>query len=670
MKRIFVLISNVLASFFLVWVITLWSDSYVSYFYPNVSVFDSSRATDFQRVSEAMKKLAIETDSLIAIQHQEPGPDGMPIFTYSTFGKGKLPEGLSKKTMVESQNNSVESNYFIFRGDLDGERLIEKLSELGLKNLHLSSPSNVKILASVFGYGFQAIGMLIFFLTFASLSLISQIRMLRSAGIRLISGENRWSIFMSPLKKDVTNSLIGVTVSLVLAVLLKCVIGFPTIGFYTIATGLIVYNLVLLIISLFFASLFSVGIHKVHLMQIIKGQLPVRGIICLILLGQLLAIVIVSIGISRTFIYSQAWQQQAMGHEAWSREKSLVALSVGRSGITPGFGEDSVEKQKTWFKMIDQAISEKRAILSRHYLAEQGLQQGPSASSITPSKFHQNYKPQGNVLMVTPNYFEHQKITLESIVKEKMSHLRTGEFILLLPEHLKSEKRQYKKIFEENITNLMSSQDRHQDMVATVSYLETKHNRFIYNTTPISYQQFLRDPIIIVLTPESTGTQSYSFWEQSLQSYFFFENLSYAQKLVKEHGLEKWVGEFQTGYNNHQALLNKIKREVIAMVVEAILGVLTSLLMFHIMNKLYFEEFRRDIFIKRIGGLRFLEIHRNYLLSQLLVFLLGFFTSVFLATDIIVALLVLFLFISVSVLQLTIQMQKENKISMLILKGA
>ena len=57
----------------------------------------------------------------------------------------------------------------------------------------------------------------------------------------------------------------------------------------------------------------------------------------------------------------------------------------------------------------------------------------------------------------------------------------------------------------------MSSQDERQQMTATVGYLESGQDRLVYNTTPISYQQFLKDPIIIVITPQSTGPQSILF---------------------------------------------------------------------------------------------------------------------------------------------------------------
>ncbi|HGZ8088527.1 TPA: SepM family pheromone-processing serine protease [Streptococcus pneumoniae] len=145
--------------------------------------------------------------------------------------------------------------------------------------------------------------------------------------------------------------------------------------------------------------------------------------------------------------------------------------------------------------------------------------------------------------------------------------------------------------------------------------------------------------------------------------------LSDAQELIQRQGIENWVSEMQTGYHNYITLLDNIQRERWVMLAGAVLGIATSILLFNTMNRLYFEEFRRAIFIKRIAGLRFLEIHRTYLFAQLGVFLLGFVASVFLQVEIGVAFLVLLLFTGLSLLQLHVQMQKENKMSMLVLKG-
>ena len=670
MKKLFILISNLLASLFFVWVFTIWTDTYVSHYYPNVVVRDSSPETTFQHVATRLEKLAEETDSFIAIQHQDPNSEGTTVFSYTTFGDGKLPDGLQEKNLEDAQSSSVETNYFVFDGNLDIHLLREELSQLGLTNMHLTIPSKLSTLMAIFSNGFQLISLLIFILTFGALTLISQISQLRSSGIRLISGEKRWSIFLRPVGEDLKGIAVGFSLAGVLAILMQKILSLPTQSLMTIGEGLLSYNLILLSISLFFAQLFAVGIKKIHLMQIIKGQVPVRGIISLILIGQLLAIIIVTLGIGSSLKYSQAWQQHRIGQEAWSQERQLITLSISREGTSPGFDEQAQRKLRTWYQLMDLAVSEQKAFLSRHQLIDRTLQNGMASSkNLTTSTEWHDYSPNGNVLIVTPQYLERQNIPVDTTIEQKMNHLDVGEFVLLLPEHLRSEEEHYKSVFEDDLTSRMSSRDERQQMTATVGYLESGHDRFVYNTTPISYQQFLKDPIIIVITPQSTGPQSIVFWVDAVQNYVLFNQLSDAQELIQRQGIENWVSEMQTGYHNYITLSDNIQRERWVMLAGAVLGIATSILLFNTMNRLYFEEFRRAIFIKRIAGLRFLEIHRTYLFAQLGVFLLGFVASVFLMVEIVVAFLVSLLFTGLSLLQLHVQMQKENKMSMLVLKG-
>ena len=670
MKKLFILISNLLASLFFVWVFTIWTDTYVSHYYPNVVVRDSSPETTFQHVATRLEKLAEETDSFIAIQHQDTNSEGTPVFSYTTFGNGKLPDGLQEKNLEDAQSSSVETNYFVFDGNLDIHLLREELSQLGLTNMHLIIPSKLSTLMAIFSNGFQLISLLIFILTFGALTLISQISQLRSSGIRLISGEKRWSIFLRPVGEDLKGIAVGFSLAGVLAILMQKILSLPTQSLMTIGEGLLSYNLILLSISLFFAQLFAVGIKKIHLMQIIKGQVPVRGIISLILIGQLLAIIIVTLGIGSSLKYSQAWQQHRIGQEAWSQERQLITLSISREGTSPGFAEQAQRKLRTWYQLMDLAVSEQKAFLSRHQLIDRTLQNGMASSkNLTTSTEWHDYSPNGNVLIVTPQYLERQNIPVDTTIEQKMNHLDVGEFVLLLPEHLRSEEEHYKSVFEDDLTSRMSSRDERQQMTATVGYLESGQDRFVYNTTPISYQQFLKDPIIIVITPQSTGPQSIVFWVDAVQNYVLFNQLSDAQELIQRQGIENWVSEMQTGYHNYITLSDNIQRERWVMLAGAVLGIATSILLFNTMNRLYFEEFRRAIFIKRIAGLRFLEIHRTYLFAQLGVFLLGFVASVFLQVEIVVAFLVLLLFTGLSLLQLHVQMQKENKMSMLVLKG-
>ncbi|NYS33262.1 bacteriocin-associated protein [Streptococcus danieliae] len=519
MKKVFIVISNVLLSLFFVWVLTIWSDTYISYYHPNIAVFDSSPETNFQQVAEALDRLAYQTDSLIAIQSQDPNSEGKPVFSYMTFGRGELPSELLEKTYKEGENLSLETNYFIFEGDLDLQRLKKELSQFGLTNMYLSSPSQFSTLVLVVSNGFQLIGLLIFLLTFASLTLISQIGYLKTSGIRLISGERRWSIFLRPLVQDLKSIGVGLAVGGILTFILKFVFSLPSISLMTIVVGLIVYNLLLLLIDLFFAQLFAVGVKKVHLMQMIKGEIPVRGVISLILMGQLLAIIIISVGMGSGLNYSKAWEQQKQGQEAWIQEKDLISLSISREGIdVGGNNEDMQRKQEIWYQLVSQAVSEQKALLARHQLVDRVMQNGINSSkNLSLSTDWQDYGPSGNVLFVTPQYLKHQNISVDVAIDEKLQHLDIGEFVLLLPDFLRSEEGHYKSVFEEDVTNRMASKDSRQEMEATVGYLESGKDRFVYNSTPISYQQFLKDPIIVVVTPESTGEQSVLFWSDAIQ---------------------------------------------------------------------------------------------------------------------------------------------------------
>lgn len=268
---------------------------------------------------------------------------------------------------------------------------------------------------AIFSNGFQLISLLIFILTFVALTLISQISQLRSSGIRLISGEKRWSIFLRPVGEDLKGIAVGFSLAGLLAILMQKILSLPTQSLMTIGEGLLSYNLILLSISLFFAQLFAVGIKKIHLMQIIKGQVPVRGIISLILIGQLLAIIIVTLGIGSSLKYSQAWQQHRIGQEAWSQERQLITLSISPEGTSPGFDEQAQRKLRTWYQLMDLAVSEQKAFLSRHQLIDRTLQNGMASSKnfITSTEWH-DYNPNGNVLIVTPQYLERQNIPVDT----------------------------------------------------------------------------------------------------------------------------------------------------------------------------------------------------------------------------------------------------------------
>lgn len=96
---------------------------------PHISTHNASAQASYNHISQRLTQLAEETDSLVAMQHQQPDQNGKPVFTYTIFGKGELPEGLIEKKIDQSSHISVETNYFIFDGNLKIERLSTELNQ-------------------------------------------------------------------------------------------------------------------------------------------------------------------------------------------------------------------------------------------------------------------------------------------------------------------------------------------------------------------------------------------------------------------------------------------------------------------------------------------------------------------------------------------------------------
>ena len=73
----------------------------------------------------------------------------------------------------------------------------------------------------------------------------------------------------------------------------------------------------------------------------------------------------------------------------------------------------------------------------------------------------------------------------------------------------------------------------------------------------------------------------------------------------------------------YQQMAQNIQIENLMAIAGGVFGIATSVLSFNTMNFLYFEEFRKQIFLKKIAGLGFVNIHQMILLSESSLLLLG-----------------------------------------------
>ncbi|MBZ5797813.1 hypothetical protein K8353_48175, partial [Burkholderia contaminans] len=86
------------------------------------------------------------------------------------------------------------------------------------------------------------------------------------------------------------------------------------------------------------------------------------------------------------------------------------------------------------YAFAKEAIEEEQALYVKDNLLHFANPQGKNEQGETLD----TYSPDANTLYVSPSYLDKEKVVVDAETKQKLAHLQKGEFILLLPEHLRS----------------------------------------------------------------------------------------------------------------------------------------------------------------------------------------------------------------------------------------
>ena len=479
----------------------------------------------------------------------------------------------------------------------------------------------------------------------------------------------RLQLFGHSLKDDSIELLLGcIGASIMGAVLIYCFQLTP-FSYSLVISSSIIYNGILLILSVFLSFLFAYSIQTIHLVPLLKGKVPLKRILVFLFICQFLAVALIGLAIHRISIYGSVWQTHQEGSEAWLKQSNWVQISTSREDFSQKTNKETqIEDRAKWSKLIESGI-ENGGLLAYHHLvffSPKGVMTDPSTGkefSIT------DYDPLANSLYVTPNYLDIQRISVSPEEKERLNHLQAGEFGLLLPEKLKGQEEELKKRYEDYLTPKDEQGKGQLPMKARVTYLPNNRKRFIYNNTPMNYQQFLTDPILVVIQPESFGGYENPYFTH-LNSYLYFNGLQNSKKLVAEYNLEKSVSQYDYAVDVYQQMAQFIQIENLMIIAGGVFGIATSVLLFNTMNFLYFEEFRKQIFLKKIAGLGFVNIHQTILLSESVLLLLGSFLVFILTSEWWIALVTLFLFLTNAWFILLYRSHKEDHLLATVLKGA
>ena len=669
MKRLFIHFSNLFILIFLLWIAFISPNTVIHRSLPVIGILQQEREVVYEELSSSLDQLAKENNSLIARQIQKTDSKGQVKFSYDIYGEGALPNGIKKEEKEFVAKESLLTNYYILSGNLTLEKLDQKLHDLGFSKSFMNKPNPLQNFMVFFSSGSQSLALVIFIISFAALTIIQKTLEMRSAGIRYISGIRRYQLFGHSLMEDGKELFLGCIGGSVLGAILIYYLQLTPFAYSLIISASIIYNTLLFILSAFLSFFFAFSIQTVHLVSLLKGKIPLKRVLFFLFTCQFLAITVIGLSIHRVSIYGSIWQTYQEGSLAWSKETNWIQISLNRENVLQTTNKEmQIEQIAKWSKLIESGI-EKGGLLVHHQLAafnSKGFMNDPRTGrelSIT------DYDPLANTLYVTPNYLDIQRILVSPEEKERLNHLQAGEFGLLLPEKLKGQEEELKKRYEDYLTPSDEQGKSQLPMKARVTYLPNNQKRFIYNNTPMIYQQFLTDPILVVVLPRSFGGYDNPYFSH-LNSYLYFDGLEKSKKLVVENGLEKNVSQYDYAASVYQQMIQSIQLENLITIAGGIFAIATSILLFNTMNFLYFEEFRRPIFLKKIAGLGFVKIHQMILLSESILLLLGSFLTFLLTQEWWIAIVTLFLFITNAWFILLYRSHKEDHLLATVLKGA
>lgn len=676
MKKLFILLSTFFLSFFLAWIIVLRAPQYLYASYDSVSLLRVKKDTQEptrEVFEQELENFANSEQSLIARRIVEPSKDGTTHFTYATYGQGTLPKEFQEASQESRERSDPLNSYLLLSGSLTKEKLADKLGDLGYKASADRKIPPYFLAFRILLNPLILISLAIFGLSFFALVIITRIKEMRAAGIKLFSGQTLLSIMGHSLSTDIKWLLL----SALLSFLGGGVVLFSQGLFYpillaTYGFGISFYLLFLLAISILLMLLYLMSLSYKALVPVIKGRLPLKRLMALTLLCQLVAVFTVGYAVKTGLTSYQRLKELEISKQAWQDRADYYQISFGL-GDRGKDTEKDTENQSKWYAFAKEAIEEEQALYVKDNLLHFANPQGKNEQGETLD----TYSPDANTLYVSPSYLDKEKVVVDAETKQKLAHLQKGEFILLLPEHLRSREAELKKVFEERLSYYGKSGEEASapldyEMKAHVSYLSMGEKRFVYNNgeNPVS-TQYLTDPILVVFTPTSTGDSfiSLSSWSINAGKQLFIKGYESGLELLKKAGIYEQVSYLKEGRSVYLTRYNEVQTETATLILGAIVGIASSLLLFYSVNLLYFEQFRRDILIKRISGLRFFETHAQYMVSQFASFVFGASLFILSSRDLVIGLLTLLVFLASAVLTLYRQAQKESRVSMTIMKG-
>ncbi|MBF0699390.1 DUF1430 domain-containing protein [Streptococcus danieliae] len=608
--------------------------------YPSVDIIDrGDNRESWESFAKNLDTFAREQDSLLALRTRVPNSDGKVSFVYTTFGDGTSPDGLKLQGSGDSQD--VKNAYLLLDGPLTAEHLSAYFHAQGYQSFSYESSSLWKLSFSILGTPLYLLSLALAALAYFSITVIEGIKTLRHRGLKLLSGQSYFQIFLQAFKKEaVFSAQMTVLAFLVGAVFLFLSAVREILFFQLLAFILILYIVGLLLIYLSLQLLLLLHLKYSPLVSLLKGALPFSRLLSLLLLSQCVALL--ALGWTEKTV-SYAWNQVtelASVEQDWNQAKELVEIGYS-FGAAFTKGEEQREQEESWLSFIHEAWKS-NAIFVHNDLRARQFEVDRSDSIF---------------LQVSSSYLENQKLDYP----KEWDALQVGQFGLLLPENLWSQKELYLSQMKEKWGT---------DIQISAFPYKTSKKLFIYNTS-WDLNQRISDPILEVIGPESIVDKDLarSYWSSTASQFLQVPGYQQTLQLLEKTGADRWVSSIEFSQKNYQLALVQARQEFTFLVLGACLSGFISLLLYFTTQGIYFQEFRKEIFLKRLNGLNFWEVHGVYLFLQLIVLGVAASLQIYWAIRPLFVLGNSLLYLICLLLLLYYQQLKEDQSAVLLLKG-
>ncbi|MEE5482156.1 bacteriocin-associated integral membrane family protein, partial [Streptococcus pneumoniae] len=169
----------------------------------------------------------------------------------------------------------------------------------------------------------------------------------------------------------------------------------------------------LLAISILLMLLYLMSLNYKALVPVIKGRLPLKRLMILTLLCQLVAVFTVGYAVKTGLTSYQRLKELEISKQAWQDRADYYQISFGLGDR----GKDT-ENQSKWYAFAKEAIEEEQALYVKDNLLHFANPQGKNEQGETLD----TYSPDANTLYVSPSYLDKEKVVVDAETKQKLAH--------------------------------------------------------------------------------------------------------------------------------------------------------------------------------------------------------------------------------------------------------